>query len=42
MCGLSGYSGSFDSSLVHSMAKILKHCGLDDSGTWCEDNIGLG
>jgi asparagine synthase (glutamine-hydrolysing) len=44
MCGLVGFIGNFDSSLLNNMTSKLSHRGPDSSGTWISHNglVGLG
>lgn len=42
MCGIAGFSGSFDRSILSNMNKIQKHRGPDDSGVWYEQQSGIG
>src|SRR5208337_5024869 len=43
MCGIAGYSGSFDETLLQRMNAALQHRGPDDAGTFCsrDDRVGL-
>src|SRR3569623_1764925 len=43
MCGIGGYSGDFDRSLLSVMNRSMAHRGPDDEGIWCssEQRIGL-
>ncbi len=47
MCGLAGFIwvdkiGSTFSSQLNAMLKPIYHRGPDDSGTWCDDQYGVG
>ncbi|MDY7037119.1 MAG: asparagine synthase (glutamine-hydrolyzing) [Thermodesulfobacteriota bacterium] len=44
MCGICGFFGQGDESLLDSMNKILSHRGPDDSGLWIDPvfKVGLG
>ena len=43
MCGIAGYSGSFDQALLERMNQAIAHRGPDDSGTaiFPEHRVGL-
>lgn len=43
MCGIAGYSGDFDRSLLTAMNGSMAHRGPDDEGVWCssEQRVGL-
>src|SRR4051812_14562387 len=34
MCGIAGYQGAFDPTLLRRLAEPLRHRGPDDSGEW--------
>src|SRR3569833_4686016 len=44
MCGIGGYVGNFDRSLLSTMNRVMAHRGPDDEGIWCssEQRVGLG
>lgn len=42
MCGIAGFSGSFDSSLLERMNRIQQHRGPDGDGVWFDKNNGVG
>ena len=42
MCGIAGYSGSFEPSLLQQFNSIQAHRGPDDSGTWFDQTEGIG
>ncbi len=42
MCGIAGYSGSFDARLLHEMGRSLDHRGPDDRGQWVDEEAGVG
>ncbi len=41
MCGLAGYVGQGEASVLETMAKLLHHRGPDAYGTWFDDIAGL-
>lgn len=41
MCGISGFYGDFPEDFLFRMNNIMVHRGPDDSGTYCNKNIGL-
>jgi len=41
VCGLAGYVGQGDASVLKAMAKLLHHRGPDASGVWFDDMAGL-
>lgn len=41
MCGISGFIGDFNKSLLHKMNKVMAHRGPDDSGVYHKENVGL-
>lgn len=42
MCGIAGFSGSFDPTLLHAMNRIQTHRGPDDAGIWHDADCGIG
>jgi asparagine synthase (glutamine-hydrolysing) len=42
MCGIAGFSGTFDRALLERMGQALTHRGPDDSGTWLDKEHGIG
>jgi asparagine synthase (glutamine-hydrolysing) len=42
MCGVVCFWGEFDDSLVEEMTRMLTHRGPDDSGTWFNQEKGIG
>lgn len=42
MCGIAGFSGPFDQSLLTSMNNLQAHRGPDDSGVWHDAERGVG
>src|SRR3569833_1607359 len=44
MCGIGGYVGNFDRSLLSTKNRVMAHRGPDDEGIWCssEQRVGLG
>jgi asparagine synthase (glutamine-hydrolysing) len=42
MCGICGFTGFSDDSLLASMVDVLRHRGPDDRGTWSDGNVSLG
>ena len=42
MCGIAGFSGSFDQSLLQAMNCIQAHRGPDDAGIWHDAESGIG
>ena len=42
MCGIAGYSGSFDPELLGRMNARIAHRGPDDEGTWHDTGRGVG
>ena len=42
MCGICGFYGFNDESLLNQMVNVLKHRGPDDSGFFTDTNINLG
>jgi len=41
MCGLAGYMGSGDATVLQQMSALLHHRGPDAQGVWCGDHVGL-
>ena len=42
MCGILGFQGSFDPTLLRSSLKLLEHRGPDDTGIFQSTGVGLG
>lgn len=42
MCGIIGYSGSFEQSALHSGLHAFRHRGPDDSGFYIDEKLGIG
>ena len=42
MCGIVGFSGQFDESLLLRMNASIAHRGPDDEGVWCSRPEGIG
>ena len=42
MCGIIGYSGTFELSLLHKGLRAIAHRGPDDSGEFVDDTAGVG
>lgn len=42
MCGIAGYSGDFEPSLLTRMNAVQSHRGPDGLGTWCSEDRRLG
>jgi asparagine synthase (glutamine-hydrolysing) len=42
MCGIAGYSGAFEPSLLVRMSAILAHRGPDGEGAWSDARAGVG
>jgi len=42
MCGIAGFTGSFDPELLQTMNRIQAHRGPDDYGVWYEPQMGVG
>ncbi len=42
MCGIAGFSGNFDQSLLERMGSLIAHRGPDDSGIYWVGNKGIG
>ncbi len=42
MCGIVGYSGSFDAGLLPKMSCSVAHRGPDDRGQWVDGSAGVG
>ena len=42
MCGIAGFYGSFEPSLLNDMNIIQAHRGPDDEGIWYDKNYGIG
>jgi len=42
MCGIAGYFGFENISLLKKMLKVLKHRGPDDEGIFLDENVALG
>lgn len=42
MCGIAGFSGSFESSLLTDMNHAQAHRGPDDGGTWYDKDCSIG
>ena len=42
MCGIAGFYGSFDHSLLDKMNQIQAHRGPDDCDTWYQEEHGIG
>ncbi len=42
MCGIAGFFGTFDESLLSRMGDAIAHRGPDDGGTWYEAACGVG
>ena len=42
MCGITGFSGEFDSLLLSKMNNLLAHRGPDDEGEWLDPVAGIG
>ena len=42
MCGIAGFSGRFDHSLLSKMNRILAHRGPDDEGEWVDREASIG
>ena len=42
MCGIAGYSGSFDPGLLDGMSMRIRHRGPDDQGTFVDARAGIG
>src|SRR5262245_33625498 len=42
MCGIAGYSGAFEPSLLARMSALIAHRGPDGEGTWLDRPAGVG
>jgi asparagine synthase (glutamine-hydrolysing) len=42
MCGIAGFSGSYDEALLERMNSAISHRGPDDAGTLCLPDKGIG
>lgn len=42
MCGIAGYSGHFDASLLDEMGRLIAHRGPDDNGAFVDTENGIG
>ena len=42
MCGIAGFYGSFEPTLLNVMNVIQAHRGPDDEGIWFDKNYGIG
>lgn len=42
MCGIAGFFGNFDESLLRAMGQTVAHRGPDDGGTWFEPTYRVG
>lgn len=42
MCGIAGFFGSFEESLLQAMGRAIAHRGPDDAGTWFEPTQRVG
>src|SRR2546427_13073790 len=42
MCGIAGYSGAFEPSLLERMSALLAHRGPDGEGIWVDRQTGVG
>jgi asparagine synthase (glutamine-hydrolysing) len=42
MCGIAGYSGTFEPSLLAGMSALIAHRGPDGEGTWLDQHAGVG
>ena len=42
MCGLAGFSGSFDARDLRAMNELLAHRGPDGEGLWVDESAGIG
>ena len=42
MCGIAGFSGNFDHTLLKQMNKVQAHRGPDDSGIWFDESKSVG
>jgi len=42
MCGIAGFSGCFDSSLLQKMNDVQQHRGSDGGGVWFDEETGVG
>jgi asparagine synthase (glutamine-hydrolysing) len=42
VCGIAGYSGRFDPTLLAAMSRAVAHRGPDDDGTWVDRKAGIG
>src|SRR2546426_8578742 len=42
MCGIVGYSGAFEVSLLEQMSALLAHRGPDGEGIWVDRRAGVG
>ena len=42
MCGIAGFSGNFDHTLLKQMNKVQAHRGPDDSGIWFDKSKSIG
>ena len=42
MCGIAGYSGAFEPSLLERMSALLAHRGPDGEGVWVDRQTGVG
>jgi asparagine synthase (glutamine-hydrolysing) len=42
MCGIAGFSGSFEPTLLKTMNRIQAHRGPDDAGIWSDKEYGIG
>ena len=42
MCGIAGYSGRFEPSLLRAMASRIAHRGPDDEGIWADPDNAVG
>lgn len=42
MCGIAGYSGEFEPSLLPQMAQVMAYRGPDDSGEWFDASLRVG
>lgn len=41
MCGIAGYVGDFEATLLPRMNQIQAHRGPDDHGVWAQGRVGL-
>ncbi len=42
MCGIAGFSGSYDQALLERMNSVMAHRGPDDSGVLIDEEHAIG